>query len=439
MLPTTTEYDSAIKATVRKFRGRVEVTWVDSDIDPTIVVTANDYNRINDATEVPSGNENLQHAADGRLYPNYKYAHLDQDLIADGSFHPFPGTVPSSVLYETGWWGKTACNSNGLWIDYGGTTTSTTTLVPVGFNPILTITFAARGINSLLVTGDSIYNEYPLSFIARIYDAPIGGNLLRTETVTDSVGIDWTLDGVTWRKTLPDDPDLYSCQRMELEIVKWSRINRVVKIVEFYTGIVETYEGDDIVSMKLLEEMLIADGSLPVGNISSNELDLQLQNVEDRFFVGNTNSPVYETIKRNRRIRAWIGVVLPPLDDVPEVVEWIPLGVFWSGDWQAEELGTTASTSARDRMEQLRKSSFDVSELYENYSLHALATLILEDARLKMPDITFSINTTLKIIKPRYAWFKKVSYFECIREICEACQGYAYCDRYGVLQINRIL
>jgi len=433
MLPTTASFDSAIKATVRKFRARVEVTWVDSDIDPTIVCTSNDYNRINDAAEVPSGNDNLQHAADGKTVPPYKYAHLDQYLIADGSFHPFPGTAVLSAANETGWWGKTECNSNAEWID-STTPLPTTTAIPSGANPILTITFANRAINALLVTGESIYNEYPVSFEVRIY---LGAALIHTETVINSVGTDWTLDGVSWRKTLPDLPILYNCDSMQLEIIKWSRPHRVVKIVEFYTGIVETYYDDDILNMNLLEEMLISDGSLPVGNISANELDLKLQNVEDRFFVGNTSSPIYTMIKRNRRIRAWLGTVLPPFNVNPllETVEWIPLGIFWSGDWQAEELGTYVSTSARDRMELLRKSMFEISDIYEDVTLFDLATTVMADAKLKMADMVYNIDASLAAITLQYAWFGKVSYFECIREICEACQGYAYVDRYGVVQI----
>ena len=433
MLPTTASFDSAIKATVRKFRARVEVTWVDSDIDPTIVCTANDYNRINDAAGVPSGNDNLQHAADGNTVPAYKYAHLDQDLIADGSFHPFPGTAALSAANETGWWGKTECNSNGEWID-STTPLPTTTAIPSGASPILTISFANRAINALLVTGESIYNEYPVSFEVRIY---LGAALIHTETVINSVGTDWTLDGVSWRKTLPDLPILYNCDSMQLEIIKWSRPHRVVKIVEFYTGIVETYYDDDILNMSLLEEMLISDGSLPVGNISANELDLKLQNIEDRFFVGNTSSPIYTMIKRNRRIRAWLGTVLPPFNLNPalETVEWIPLGIFWSGDWQAEELGTYVSTSARDRMELLRKSMFEISDIYEDVTLFDLATTVMADAKLKMADMVYNIDASLAAITLQYAWFGKVSYFECIREICEACQGYAYVDRYGVVQI----
>lgn len=422
MIETSAEYNIAIEANIRKFRGRVEITWVDADIDPTNVVTATDINRINDPLEIDSGTENLQHAADGKLYPNYKWAHLDDDIRADGTFHPFPGTVVLSATNETGWWGGVVPDGD----TWGGP------------NPELTVTFAARLINSLLVTGESEYNEYPVSFEIRIYDAPVGGNLLRTENVTDSIGTDWVLDGVSWRKTLPDDPDLYSCQRMELEIIKWNRAHRVVKIVEFYTSVVETYEGEDIISMRLLEEMLISDGSLPVGNISSNELDVKLQNIEDRFFWGNTDSPINKLLKRNRRIRAWIGLVLPPynVDPTLETVEWIPLGVFWSGDWQAEELSTYAATSARDRMELLRKSLFETSELYEDITLYDLAVIVLEDARIKMPDLNYDIHIDLSSITLAYAWFEKISYFEAIREICEAAQGYAYCDRYGTLQIT---
>jgi len=430
MRTTTATYDREVQSTVSKWRGRVEVTWVDAEIDPTIVVTANDYNRINDSTIITSGDDNLQHAADGKLFPTYKWAHLDQDFIADGSFHPFPATVTQSATNKVGWWGKTDCNSDGKWIDGPTSTTSTTTLVPTGTNPILTITFASRLITSLLVVGDSQYEEYPTSFIVRIYDAAVGGNLLRTETVTDSVGTNWVLDGVSWRKTIGEDPDLFSCERMELEIVRWSRANRVVKIVEFYTSEVETYEGDDIVSMRLLEENLISDGSLPVGKISANELDLQLQNVEDRFFVGNTDSPLNELIKRNRRIRAWIGLVLPD-----NTVEWISLGIFWSGDWQADELGTVVTTSARDRMELLRKNQFTVSELYEDVTLYELATTVLEAARIEMPDMEYNVDTSLQDITLPYAWFEKVSYFEAIREIAEAAQGYAYCDRDGIVQL----
>lgn len=95
---------------------------------------------------------------------------------------------------------------------------------------------------------------------------------------------------------------------MTLEITKWSHAGRQAKILEFFTSIQETYEGDDILLVRLLEEREVSQGSLPVGNISANEIDIRLNNETRKFDAGNKQSPLYQTLKANRRIRAWLGV-----------------------------------------------------------------------------------------------------------------------------------
>jgi len=234
---------------------------------------------------------------------------------------------------------------------------------------------------------------------------------------------------VKWDKTLTTSID--TCQKVELIIKKWNTPFRVVKISEFYTAITKTYYDDDILSLKLLEESEIADGSLPVGNISCNELDLKLQNVENRFFWGNTASPLHTLIKINRRIQAWIGIEL-----ADSTIYYVLLGTFFSGDWDAEELGTSVSTAARDRMELLRKADYEISPLSENITLYDLAELVLNDAKTKIADLEWNISTDLQNFTLPYGWFKKQSYFECIKQIAGACMGRAYMDRDDVLQID---
>jgi len=425
MLSTSSLYDTAIKSPIRKFSGRVEITWTDPYIDNTIVITANDTNRIHDQSDC------IYHAADLITTVPYKYAHLNSQgtypLIANGTFHPFPGTDLLADSNEVGWWGAEKCNSEGEWVT-SGTTTTTTTSSPLG-NPVLTMTFTSRSIYSLLVCGEDVYGEYPVSFIVRIYTLSGDAIPILTETVTNEIGTNWARSGVVWTKTL--SPIVSSAQKMELEIVKWSEPFAVVKIAEFYTSIVDTYTDDDIISLELLEEMEIADGSLPIGNISCNELDIKLQNVDDRFFVGNTNSPIYTLIKKNRRIRAWIGLELPDGSTEEKL-----LGTFFSGDWQADELGTYVSTSARDRMELLRKTTFDISELYEDKTLYWMADTLLADAKLKIPDLIYQIDTELLNYTLPYLWFEKISYFECIKKIVGACMGYAYMSKGDVLIIG---
>jgi len=451
MIAVSDAYKTAVKAVSRKWHGRVEITWTDPTIDPTIQCSTNDLNYMHTHTAYASIDpppvtlyRTLQHVADLKTSLPYQYAHLgrshaDPLCLLDGTHHPFPGTTVTAASYTTGWYGATPCGDNKKW-DFGTSTTTTSTTPmpwpPLAVNPLLTQTFVARPMYNLLVCGDNKYGEYPVSFEVRIYALEVDVVPIYTTTVTDEVGVGWARSkadpidatAVLWEHDIFND--IYSCERVELEIIKWSKANSIVKIAEFYTNISIIYEDDDIVSMKLKEETIIADGTLPIGNISANELDLRLQNVTDQFFVGNTDSPIYTVIKRNRRIKAWVGLELPS-----GVTEWIPLGIFWSGDWKADELGTDVSTTARDRMELLRKDEFEVSDVYTDETLYDLAEHVLIDAKLKQTDLQYVIDIALADITLPYAWFVKTSYFECIRKIVEACQGYAYVDRYGVLRI----
>ena len=92
--------------------------------------------------------------------------------------------------------------------------------------------------------------------------------------------------------------NILEANRIDIVIKKWSKPGTVVKISEFYTAIVRTYEDDDILSLKLLEELEYKDGTIPIGNVSANELDLSLENVTDRFFSGNTDSILHTLIKK---------------------------------------------------------------------------------------------------------------------------------------------
>jgi hypothetical protein len=415
MLYTTSEYDIAIKESIRRFHGRVEITWTDANIDPTIVVDADDKNRIHGLSNC------IYHVTDSAFIVPHKYAHLDSTLKLDGSFNPFPGTDLEAAQHKVGWWGATQCMNDGFW------------LPPY---PTLTITFSTRSVSELCVCGDHIYGETPEIFTVNIYEFTTSTIPVYTEHVSIAAPA-WTLSKVLdsdavpvlWRRTITTVPD---AQKMELIVEKWNAGNRVVKIVEFYSAIVTNHTDDDIISMQLTEENETRDGTLPIGNIASSELDLKLVNTTDLYFPGNTDSPYHDLLKKNRRIKAWVGL------EVNGITEWILLGRFWSGDWTAEELGTTAETSARNRMELLRKSTFDTSLIYQDSDLYALAGIVLADAKLKFPDLEYTIGLSLQDYTIPYAYFDKISYFECLKKIAAACLGYCYVTRNDILVIDTV-
>lgn len=406
MIAVSEAFETAVKAVTRKWRPRINVTWTDPLIDPSITASSNDDNRISYPAQT----------ADIITNPTHRWAHLDGTFKPDGTFYPCPNAT-ESITNQMGWWGATRCDGSAEWSP------------PY---PTLTLEFAARAILSLMVQGDNIYNEYPVDFDVEIYAA--GDVLLYSDSITANTSMVWTDDisgeGIT------------EAVKMKLIVKKWSAANRVVKILEFYTSISDTFEGDDIVSMNLLEESEISNGSLPIGNISSNELDFELQNIKlvnDRgtilnpFYPGNTASYLHTFIKQNRRVKASLGLVLP--DDS---VEYVQLGTFWTGDPKVSEKSPVISFSCRDRMELLRKAEYIGCPVYENESLYDLAVTVLEHAivNIPMPDLEYVIDTELQSIFIPVAYFPKQTYFDTIRQIAEACAGRAYMDRNDILRIK---
>jgi hypothetical protein len=127
----------------------------------------------------------------------------------------------------------------------------------------------------------------------------------------------------------------------------------------------------------------------------------------------------------------------PELVYYGEYTVWIPLGTFWSLDWDSPDDTLEATVVARDRMELLRKSIFQTSQVLTNKSLYELAEIVLQDAGLTSDE--YIIDTDLQNIIIPYAWFNPVSHREALRRIAEAGLAAAFANREGKIQIESFL
>lgn len=263
MYSTSADFLTKIKAPVRSVFAKVIVDYTDPFLDQSISVSASE----NAAGSVPA------QTADSIVVPHGNI------ITLDGSWLLGDGKVLADITKEVGWWGTQLSDASA---DFASP------------YPTLTVVHSARPIQALKVVGDSVKAEYPVDFTVKLYDA--ADTLLHTETVTGN-----TLN--TWTATVSE----VGVVKQILEITKWSAASRQVKIMEFFTSIQEIYYGDDIFAINLLEEREVTNGSLPVGNISSNEVDIKLYNKNGVFDAGNTASPLYGAIKANRKIKPYIG------------------------------------------------------------------------------------------------------------------------------------
>ncbi len=392
MYPVSTEFMEKMKSDRRRVLAQVAIDYTDPFLDQSIEVAVSEQANVS----YPD------HVANGLLEPGAKYASLDGSWVLDGSYALAP-TPEQAAVNEMGWWGSQLAGAGGVFVP------------PY---PTLTIAFVPRPITKLQAVGDSKRQEWPVDFSIRLYDG--NNTLLYTETVTGNTQI-------AWSKTLAEP--ITQVEKMTLELTKWSHTGRQAKITEFFTSIQETYEGEDIISINLLEEREVSTGSLPVGNISSNEIDIMLSNKNRKFDAGNVDSPLHNLLKPNRRIRAWIGIEKDNGDK-----EWVPLGVFWSGDWSAPEDGIYTQTTGRDRLEFLRRSEYAPATPRQNISLYDLAIDVLTDAGLSPEE--YWVDDELKEYIIPYVGIEPQSHREALRKIAEACLGQVYCDRHGVVRVE---
>jgi len=396
MYAVSQTFQEAVRANKRRVLGRVTIDYTDPFLDQSIQVAANEQARISWPTQTADGVENVPH----------KWASLDGTWVLDGTWRLAPDTEESAKEYQMGWWGSTLSGVDGTFSS------------PY---PTLTVRFDPRPIHTLKVAGDIARGEWPVDFVIRMYnDLDV---LLHTETVTGNTEISWSK---------PLEMPILNVARMELKITRWSHAGRQVKITEFYSSIQETYEDERIIELSLLEERESDQGSIPVGNISANEISVLLDNIDHRFDPGNTDSPLFGLIKANRRLRAWMGVELPDQN-----IEWVPLGVFWAVDWEVTDSSgeSTARVVARDRLELLRQSTYESATVAQNVSLYALAESILQDAGLE-PD-EYAIDPSLQQFIAPYAWFNAVSHRDALRSIAEAALAVVYADRDGVVRVEK--
>lgn len=391
MIATSTEYKASIaKGRNRQTFAKVEIDFTDPFVDQSLGVTA-----------VEASSSHKAQVADGIYEPTHNWFPLDGSAILDGSFKLMPPTSDdiSTLSMEVGWWSGTVAGAGGSFAS----------------PQLLTVTFVERTIESLLVCSDSIKHEYPVDFTIKLYDKD--DNLLYTETVTGN-----TLE--YWMKTITAISDVV---KQILSITKWSHVGRCAKIYEFFTSIKRTYEGDDLFLTELLEERESETASIPIGNISSNQLTLSIYN-RNRSFDAGSGSAIADLIKPMRKLTLSFGAA-----GVDGVTEWIPGGVFWSQEWSVPDDGINADTVGYDLLSLMAQTSYSPA-LMTNVTRYDIIQDIFDDYGLLSS--MYYIDPELNVEVIPYVAFDATNHREALRLVVEAGSASAFVNRLGVLQVQ---
>lgn len=284
-------------------------------------------------------------------------------------------------------------------------------------NPTVEETFSARTVENLIVSGESEFVEYPQAFTVELYDD--ADTLLHTETVIDN-------DGIHWTKAIASHAGVV---KAVLTITRWSKIGRYTKILEFWSSTYREYFSADIMSLDMLEESEVESASLPIGNISSRQLTVRLDN-HDRAFDAGSTDPISAMLKPRRKVTAYLGAL-----GAGSVIEYIPLGIFWTKEWNVPDDDIYAETVAFDLLDVMgQKETYNLG-LLENKTLFDIIEAACTDFGLDSTQ--YVIDAALDVDVIPYAYFDRaISHREAIRIAAEAGLARVYIDRDGVLRVE---
>ena len=384
--PTT-----ASDKSVRRLHGKVKISYTDSSLDEDSEITSSS------GFARGSTEDSL---FDGMIGAPVKY------MMLDGSC-PLDGTV-SVGSDSIGWRGDDMSDETGA------------------VNEWLAISFATpRTIHNLNLSGDNQWNNFPVAFSIYAYDEEdneIEIDGVSPLVVDDNDEINWSYAPLT---------ALSEVKKIKYEISKISQPLQPIMITELYSSYSEEYTDAEIISIRVLEEMEYSSGSIPLGNISSNECAIKLNNSSHKFDLGNPYSPVSSLMLKNRRVEVWFGIEVPFMGETA----WTKRGVFWTQDWSVPEDQIYVEITALDRLELLRKTEYYSRTLHIDKSIGYLLEKVLDDADL-VKDTDYWIHPDLYEIIIPYGFFKRTSHREAVRSLAVAAQAKAYCDGDGCIVVE---
>ncbi len=358
----------------RNVYGKVEIIYADEELTRDARIDVSGNSEISNPTDVYKN----------PYEPTVKACTMDGNSTMDGTFQMM------SNKHIVGWWGGRLADSKGEFAQ----------------KPYIELSFVMRPIIYWRILGDSKLNQYPVDFVL---EYKRNGVVIKTENVTDNTNLDIILQ-----------PRVADITSIRMTINKWNTPNACAKILRFFEKVYETYEGQDLQSFEVGEELCSAEANY---NINSDSMSVSIYNENRKFDKGYLRS----LMLLDRKLIPYIGV------ENNGEIEYTQLGIFYSDTWDISQDSQWVKCMATDRLLRLQKKMYVGFPLVENVSLYEIAEDVLQKAGLIAEEYIISDN--LKDIVIGMALLPKTTIWDALQEIANAALCKIFVDRYNRIVI----
>jgi hypothetical protein len=187
------------------------------------------------------------------------------------------------------------------------------------------------------------------------------------------------------------------------------------------------FDEDTVVDIHLLEEAR-AESDNPLGLVSSNEITISFRNDDRAFTPTNPASPYYGKLRPNVLVKPYLGV-----ETSPGVFEWVPLGVFRTGDWSAPSDSVEATITCYDKLYEIGNKDVPMLPAVAETTIYGLFGLLFQALGLSSSDylIDPSLNQPVRI-----GWLPKGKVKDALQTLAVAGNCSVMVDRYGIIRVR---
>ncbi len=359
----------------RKVYGKVEIVYADEELSRDVKVSV-------------SANSEISHPAEvykSPYEPTVKACTMDGNSTMDGTFQMM------SDSHIVGWWSGKLADSTGSFLN----------------KPYIELSFGMRPIVYWRIIGDAKLNQYPVDFTLQYKR---NGTIVKNDTITGNRQVEILVN-----------PKIADITSVRMTISKWSMPNACAKILRFFERVYETYEGKDLLSFEVGEELCSSEGNY---SINSDSMTVQIYNEARKFDKGYLRT----LMLLDRKLTPYLGI------EKNGEIEYKPLGVFYSDEWDIPQDSQWVKCTATDRLMRLQIKTYVGFPLVENVSLYEIAEHIL--TKMGLNSTEYMISERLKDFVVDTALLPKTTGWDALQEIANAGLCKVFVDRENRIVIT---
>lgn len=187
---------------------------------------------------------------------------------------------------------------------------------------------------------------------------------------------------------------------------------------------------EDVMSLDTLDETV--SGTLPFGEVTYNELTIELDNISNKYTITNADSPYANKLLSGIPVKVTYLV-----ETTPDVFVPVVGGVYYTDDWGINSGPSTATLTCYDYLSQVGYLPVTKFKVQTNITVYEAFTLVL--AAANVPPGKCLISTKLAATKLPYYWCSANDLRTCLSDLALMTQCVVFVDKYDTIHIEPLV